>query len=200
MFNGSATPPVGGCTTSTSSSLGAISDNAGTLTISGGSIPPGTTLPPSFTYSKSTNASWFAAGQTLTVSGSGDKVPAFGPRSVVAAPFVTLTAPQVSGGMATISTSADLAVSWTGGQSGAVMTLSFAALVPDGQSPTLACAWDASLGHATVPKAALGQLTGPGTPWVSMKWGQTQVTTFMAGDYSVEESATLYSQASVTFQ
>jgi hypothetical protein len=136
----------------------------------------------------------FAAGQTLSVAGSGGTVPAFGPQSVTAPGTITVTAPSWAGGSApVVSASSDLALAWTGGQSGATVTFTMAASNQSGRSyMSLSCAWDASSGQGTVPHALFGPMTGfseePGGSWYTA-FAQETTTTFSAGAYVVALSA-----------
>jgi hypothetical protein len=189
---------MGGCTLLTCQQAPSFGDDAGTLTISGGSIPVATTVANqgNGAYSYSAIGPDFAAGTTLTVSGTGGMVPAFGSQSVTAPPFVTLTAPMVDdAGTSTVSTSADLVVTWSGGVSGATMSLQLGA---DLTFSSITCMWDASLGQGTVPQALLGSMAGAGQGYV--EYGQANVNTFTSGAYSIEESAMLYSLGTVQLQ
>ena len=175
-------------------------DDAGNLTIAGGSIPTGRTVSNmgNGVYSDAAMGSWFTGGQTLTVSASGGMVPAFGPQPVTAPPFAELTSPQVpDAGVIVIPTSADLTLSWTAGQSGATWTITMGYETSD---KSLECGWDASLGQGTIPQAMLGLLVAGGSGPATANYGQTMTTTFTAGMYDVTESAMTYSQRAVTFQ
>jgi hypothetical protein len=173
-------------------------DDAGNLTIGGGGIPPGTVVT-NFgdgVYSYGAAGTVMSAGQTVTVAGAGGMVPPFGPEAVTAPPMIALTAPLgADGGAPSIPTSADLTVSWTGGQSGSTVTISMG-----GEDPldTLTCTWDAALGQGTVPHALLGQLTVQGAGYMS--YGQQTTTTFAAGAYTIAASAELQTGEAVTFE
>jgi hypothetical protein len=176
-----------------------VGESAGTITISGGAIPAGAMAMGAglFGYDYEAATALFAPGQTLSVSATGDMVPAFGPEEVTVAPEVTLTTPVLTGGNPTVSTSSDLAVTWTGGQSGAVMT--FEGGASNGVAPYFfTCSWDASLGQGTVPKVVLSSFSGLPNGYVA--FGQSATVTFTAGAYSIPESAGMYATASVTYQ
>jgi len=192
----------GSCMVSTCTPMMAFpsGDDAGILSISGGAIPAGAAIM-NFgdgAYSYSAGGTIFTPGQLLTASTTGATVPAFS-HSVTAPALVTLTAPTLAadGGATTIPISIDLAVSWTGGEAGGTMTLQGGG-DGGGTYSSVSCAWDATVGHGTVPHALLGKLAGQTDSF--LQYGQETKTTFMAGAYSITESATLYSQASVTFQ
>jgi hypothetical protein len=205
---------VSPCTTTTSGACSLVtcpmmsfasSDSAGTLTISGGSIPAGTTLTASLvdgSYGDSVVGTWFSAGDSLSVSATGAMVPAFGPDSITAPPLIALTAPQLAdgdAGISTIPTSTDLTLAWSGGQSGATMTLFAGAEV---SFSFIDCSWDASLDTGTVPQSLLAQLASlsqnAGQGFV--QYGQQSNVTFVAGPYTITQSAMLYTGATVNFQ
>jgi hypothetical protein len=180
-------------------------DSAGTLTISGGSIPAGTTMLPipaqSNSYGSSLSGSFVAGGDTVTVSATGATVPAFGPHSVTAPGSIDVTSPAVTGASPiVISTSSDLTVTWTGGQSGATVSLS-AATETITVGPVIDCEWDAAAGQGVVPQSLLGQI---GTGQGSMSLVQRVTTTFSAGPYLVSLHADVrkvaQTSAVVTFQ
>jgi hypothetical protein len=144
-----------------------------------------------------TGGTLFTAGQTLTVSASGATVPGFG-ASVVAPAVVALTAPASSASGFTITTSSNLAVAWTGGQSGAQMLLE--GVVLPNSSPGynyFVCTWDAAAGKATVPSAMMTGLAGQSGYLV---YGQSTTTNFTAGGYAIGLSALPYTGGSATFK
>ncbi|HEY1696068.1 MAG TPA: hypothetical protein VGG39_28070 [Polyangiaceae bacterium] len=187
---------AGACTVSTCSAYQGDYDSAGTLAIAGGSIPAGTTVDTGEVFDSYAPASQggtlFTPGQALTVSASGATVPAFGPQSVTAPGTIAVTAPTWAGGSSpTISASSDLALAWTGGQSGATVTFSLTAANQTSRSSmVLSCAWDATSGAGTVPHALLGQMVGypDGASWYG-GFAQQATTTFGAGGYLVALSA-----------
>jgi hypothetical protein len=199
-FDSAAVPPVGAC--ALSSGLGgfnATSDNAGNVLLSGASITPGTSIEyEPYGYQIGTVQTWFTTGQTVTASATGGTVPAFA-QSVTAGPFVPITTPSMSGGAVTIPTSADLAVTWSGGQGGATMLLELIGQAGAGQL-AVTCQWDATLGHGAVPHALLQQFQAQAT-YPGLMIGQMTTNTFTLDyGYSVAESAMLYSDAKVTFE
>ena len=99
-------------------------------------------------YFDSAFVTWMLPGQQVTVSGTGGMVPPFGPWAVTVPQPITLTAPAFTDGGATpISTSSDLTVAWTGGQSGTMVT--FGVLGPN-PFTVLQCTWDATAGLASI--------------------------------------------------
>lgn len=174
-------------------------DSAGTIAISGGSIPAGTALAPTSGngYYTSTMGTFLASGDAINIAASGGTVPAFGPTTLTVPPLLTLTEPQLSSsGNGVIPSSADLAVSWTGGQSGATMSLEFFPSMTNLQYAI--CDWDASLGQGTVPAAVLGKLATLGQS--AVLYGQYASNRLTAGPYSILELVWLYSGQTATVQ
>jgi hypothetical protein len=172
--------------------------SAGTLTISGGNLGAGVAVMPgaSNQYTYTASSSMFSAGQTLTVSASGATVPAFGPESVAAPALAVLTSPAASGGAYTITTSADLAVAWTGGQAGAQLILE--GTTTGTPQSYFTCTWDGALGQGTVPHAVLAGLAGQANGYLI--YGQFTTTSFTSGGYSISESALPFTGGTATFQ
>jgi hypothetical protein len=174
-----------------------IGVSAGTLTISGGSLGSGVTVTPdgSNNYQYQSMGTLFSAGQALTVEASGATVPAFGPVSVVAPGLPILTAPAgAATGAYTISTTSDLKVAWSGGDSDAQIIFEGAT---NGSSSYFTCVWASSLGEATVPQAMLAPLAGQGAGYLI--YGQYTSTSFNAGAYSLSAQALPYTGGTATF-
>jgi hypothetical protein len=172
-------------------------DDAGKLTIAGGSIPASAMVSDfAGIYSSSAAGTAMSAGQTVTVAATGGMVPAFGPEAVTAPSMITLLAPLgADGGPPGIARNADLAVSWSSGQSGAQVVLTLG--VDADPLSSIACTWDAPLGQGTVPQALLSRLTqGAG----SLTYGAQTSRTFAAGPYTITESAAVTSGAAVSFR
>ncbi len=188
---GCTTTASGACTYMSCSGPATTSPgvSAGTLTVSGGFIPAGTIVPFNAGYYDAINGSLFTAGQTLTVSAPGSTVPAFA-SSITAPAVISLMLPTGF----TISTSAALSVTWTGGQAGATVLL--AGLSDDG-SDQFECMWDASLGQATVPQSILAGLAGQSTG--TLTWGQYSTKNFTAGAYAITEEALQYGSGAANF-
>jgi hypothetical protein len=173
--------------------------SAGTLTVTGPwLVPPVTITPMSGTnaYQYFSSTPGFTAGQTLTVSGSGATVPAFGPVSVVAPQLTQLVQPPVTtdGGTTIIPTSADLPVQWTGAQPGATMILE--AVSNSGTNYTV-CTWNASDGKDIVPVTVLYPLSGQSGYFF---YGQYNETFVSAGPFPVTLDALPYTGSAVSFQ
>lgn len=171
--------------------------SAGTLTISGGSIGTVTVTPDSSnSYQYQAGGMLFTAGQTLTVSASGATVPAFGQESIVAPPLLQLQAPSATGSTYVIPTSSDLAVAWSGGQSGAQVVLEGTVQAGSGYD-YFACTWDATPQNALVPQAVLKGLAGQSG---YLFYAQQTMTTFTAGAFPIDLFALPYSGGTATFQ
>jgi hypothetical protein len=197
-----------GCTVTTSGSCAAYTCpgntppppsglNAGTLTISGGSL--GAAIPvtpdPTYNYQYQANGVLFTGGQTLTVRGSGGTVPPFGPISVVAPGLPALLTPVATSTTYTISTKSDMKVAWTGGAAGAQLIFEAAS----GNSASyFTCEWPASAGVGVVPQAMLAPLGGQTNGYLI--YGQYTATSFAAGPYSISASALPYSGSMATFE
>ncbi len=173
--------------------------SAGTLTLGGGEIDGGTALPGMGdvyawgSYSNSPDlGGFFNPGDTLTLSGSGDVVPAFMAPPVQVPQSGTLVAPQPgSEGYYPVPTSQDLAVQWSGGESGAQFVLQGG---NGGLAPTsFLCAWDATLGQGVVPQSMLAPFKGEGIGINGeLLWYQKRSATFRAGGFEVQESVLQY--------
>jgi len=178
--------------------------SAGTLTLSGGPMGAGVTVTPGdgpanpdfYAYNDDSTL-FFSAGQTLTVSGSGATVPAFGPESIVAPALPVLVAPVAVSGFYRIPTSADLVVEWTGGLAGGTFT--FSAVGADG-SQYLSCEWPASLGRGTIPRAILAPFAGTSNDGASIQYQQQVATTFAAGEYTISVTAQQYGTGQLMFE
>jgi hypothetical protein len=136
--------------------------SAGVITVTGGSMTITLPDPTSGRYAPYQNAmaTFFAGGETLTVSASGGAVPAFA--TMVTTPGkVTVTAPTptVMGiqSSLTIERTRDLAFSWMGGGAGNVMiSISADASVGPGGGLTQAvCTFVATAGNGAIPAQAL---------------------------------------------
>jgi hypothetical protein len=174
---------------------------AGTLTFSGG--PYGDagiavkSSGPSYEYNANPLA--FADNDSLSVSASGGDVPAFGPQTIVGPGFTTLTDPPELGGTIIVSTSQDLHVAWTGGETNAFEDVLFFAQTTMTQIE-VECTFDATLGQGTIPKAALAPLASglPGTD--SFKTAQYRTITFTSGPFTITlQAETLTGVNSATF-
>jgi hypothetical protein len=179
------------CPAQTPTDAGGVSlVTAGSLTVTGGVFgDAGIELGPDNlgSYLYNTVGPMFAAGDTLSVMGAGATVPAFTAQTLVAPGPITLTAPAPDGGVLTIPTTQNLALTWTGGSAGDRMFLKLSAFFQTGAAASAICSWDATLGNGTVPASALAPLAA-GTPQPnrsSAVWYQQADTTFAAGRWNV---------------
>lgn len=173
--------------------------SAGTITISGPWLTTPVTMTPmggTNAYQYTSSSPGFTAGQTLTVTASGAAVPAFGPVSVVAPQVTQLTTPALApdGGTTVVPTGADLVVTWSGGQPGAMML--FEAVGSNGTDYTY-CSWNGSDGQGTVPAATLAPFSGQSGYLI---YGQQNTTSFSAGPYAITLQAIPYTGGPVSFQ
>ena len=173
---------------------GATTDDAGDISVlgspSGSFIGPVTIPYRSGALYDYTGGPAVAAGQTLTVSTTGGAVPAFGPVAMVMPSSPTLVGPASP---IVVSTSTDLAVTWSGGQPGA--TFVFQGLTATGY---FECRWDAMAGDGAVPQAILKGL-GAATN-ATIVSGQAVRQTVDAGAYAIDVEAIATTSSSATFQ
>jgi hypothetical protein len=156
--NGSGSTSGSSSGSSSGSTTGA--PQAGDIAALDGSTSLGSLVadPTNGRYSTITNQLW-AAGDTLSVSAPGDVVGAFSGQ--VAAPTaVTITAPVGAPpfGVAQVSTSHALVVTWTG-VGGTHVYTSLSAVGGGGASGTLICTSDDN-GHVTLPSTLLAHFSG----------------------------------------
>jgi hypothetical protein len=194
------------CPSKTPTDAGGVSlVTAGDLTVTGGAFgDSGIELGPDThgSYLYNTVGPMFSAGDTLSVTGAGATVPAFATQTLVAPGPITITAPIGDAGVLSIPTTADLAVTWTGGTTGDRFFLNLSAFFTSGASASALCSWDATLGQGTVPASALTPLKG-GTPQTnrsSALWYQQADTTFTAGRWTIAMRAFSSSGALASFQ
>jgi hypothetical protein len=169
--------------------------SAGSIAISGGSIPAGTiaSVDPDDYYTYFATTALFSIGDSLSIIGSGGVVPAFGPVSVVVPPQVAVLSPVIGdGGTLTISTAADLKWTWSGGTPGGSFFVN-----GNGVTQYFKCRWDVSLGQATVPQAMLAGLAGEVG---DIDYGQETTTTFTAGEFAIEERVLPFWSYNVQYQ
>jgi hypothetical protein len=143
--------------------------SAGTVTVTGATVPismtptsPGNYISAEFT------SPLFATGDTLVLSATGGDVPAFSNVQVVAPAGVVVTAPvEVSSPITgansyMIDTTADLALAWTGGETGLQVYFTFQASEGNNTPIDVRISFDSTLHAGTVPKGMLSQLAGLG--------------------------------------
>jgi hypothetical protein len=140
---------------------------------------------------------FFMPGDTLTVSASGGVVPAFTAAPVVAPQPGTLVTPQPESGgpgfldFYAVSTSKDLAVQWSGGESGARFILQGTNMGLT-TAAYFECTWDASLGQGVVPQSVLAPFEMEQEINGLLVWGQQRLATFKAGPFTIQESVLQY--------
>lgn len=93
----------------------------------------------------------FAGGETLTVTADGKDVPAFA-TSLTVPTLVTLTAPAAPGGALTVSRSAGVTATFSGGAAGTVVL--YFGLAGQSSAHTATCTFPASAGTGVIPAAA----------------------------------------------
>jgi len=130
---------------------------AGTLTVAGDLFGGGVDLvetdgAPSYNFQGKQTTKSLTAGDVLTASASGDEVPGFTAQLTVPA-NITLIAPQEP---YVLPSGQDLTFTWSGGESGAFVSVAFNAPLP----VAAFCTFDATAGTGTIPYAALGGFTG----------------------------------------
>ena len=168
--------------------------SAGTVTVSFGSQPPFALTQASSGAYMSTPAASFAKGDVLGVSASGGDIPAFGEQTITAPGALVFGSPQAP---FVISTTADLNVTWSGGEPGAQAVVGV--MVSGSTSLAVSCSFDATLGTGTVPASLVSPLkAAQGTPMVSL--GQVRHTTFDAGALKIDLGAIQSTVQSATLQ
>jgi hypothetical protein len=108
-------------------------------------------------YALSPDSMHFAPGDALTITASGDTVPAFS-AEITVPNSITLTQPDLFSSSLTVVRSKDFPVAWTGGGPAGDVTVEFNQGV--GATRTVVqCSVPAGGGRAVVPASALGYLT-----------------------------------------
>jgi hypothetical protein len=167
----------GACTTLTCPAAAAPpSLNAGTITIDG--LVGGTATLAGPAYAPEVTATQrFLGGETITARAGGAEVPAF-ERSVVAPPFLTLTAPSwAPASTLVIARGKDLSLAWDGGGGSAV---AFVALTSPGV--TVQCEAPAKSAVLVVPSTALAALPAD----VGIRFGAVARALGVAGEHRAD--------------
>jgi hypothetical protein len=165
--------------------------NAGTITITGGSLPSsGLTLEPSGKNGAYAMASLsdvaFESGAALTVSASGGDVPAFEGHSVHAPSDLDVTSPALDPqSPIVLDRSKSLAVAWSDGKDGDVTVSLTTTKVGGGRYAQVQCKTSAASGKASIPAAALAKLDDADGSDVfgSISVSSSSSSSFKAGDY-----------------
>ena len=135
----------------------------------------------------------FASGDVLMVSGSGADVPKLSAQITSPSSINVSPAPPSS-----LSTSQDLTLTWSGGESGASVAVGIERSGFN-DSLTVSCTFDATAGTGTVPKALLSQIQ-TGSPNGDLLVGQFRQTTFTAGAFVIQLYAVQSQDFPITFQ
>ena len=164
-----------------------VLDDAGTVTVSGGSSGDIVITPNSSKqYFSMSQGLTFAAGATVTMSGTGSIVPPFS-RTLTFPARVTVTST-----LAALSKASGFSVTWT------ATTGSVAIRViqhPGGTSDEVNCVFDGNAGTGTVPTSALAELVAGTTATVTILTDAQ--STGAAADYAVTFDA-LFAGAQAT--
>ena len=184
---------VGSCTVSSCSATAPQTPpNAGTLTLTVNGSPVATATPQGGSGDYMTTPLPFSPGDVLGVSASGADVPAFATHTITSPGKLAVGTPS------TITTSQDLTLTWTGGESGAIVIVGIGRGGFNGAT-SVSCSFDATSGTGTVPKEQLASLQN-GAPTGSLIVGQQRSTTFVSGTFVIDLDAIEDDQSSVTFQ
>jgi hypothetical protein len=166
--------------------------NAGTLTVAGRGAPI-TVMPddPTFpVYSETVEAGQWIAGERLTISVSGETVPAFS-TSLVFPPAVVVDAPALPAPDASLSLrlTDPLRVQWHGGAPPLVeVSLSSSVPNPPGTAVVnIKCRYSGGAGAAVVPATVLAELAGGYETLLSVL--ALDLRTLQAGPFPVEIGA-----------
>ena len=154
--------------------------SAGAITIAGPHLTSTAVQPgQDAVYEWSGPLSDVATGDVVTATGAGDVVPAFGPWGLTVYAYPALAEPAANAkGTYEVSTSKNLKVAWSGGQSTSYVNLQIEA--NDG-SALVSCSWQASGTSGVVPAETLAPLAGKGASTLS--WGSYAYRSLVAGKY-----------------
>lgn len=133
-------------------------------------------------YAERNSGSFFAPGDTVTVSGAGGAdLPAFAATSLVAPGAATLTAPACNGGTcSSFDRSQELTLTWSAQGTG-VLEIVFSGT---DQTRTATCGFDLSAGTATVPSPVLAVV--PSTAPLTVSVQAVSSTQFTLGGSPTE--------------
>jgi hypothetical protein len=157
------------------------SEQAGTISISGGQMPFSLQAYPPVTYRWFSTVGVWNAGDALTATATGADVPAFS-QTVVAPGAISVTSPNCSANHCDpIDLAQDLSVAWTGTPG---LDLRFSSINYVDSVIQVNCSFTSSPG--IVPAAALGMLYRSGAGASNdIEAFSLNATTFTAGDYNV---------------
>lgn len=172
-----STPPFMGTETSQS---------AGTITVSGGSVP--VSLMPNqndeypILYDDMNDL--FSGGETIEVTATGAAVPAFTATALAPAPIDLISPAQPpNDGPLLVDRTKDLVFTWKGGGAGSV-----GAIFADEAGDVVTCTFPSAAGTGTVPKAALAALSPSSKGAFGISPGSIQTVT--AGDFEIDIGVT----------
>jgi hypothetical protein len=135
--------------------------SAGTVTVTGATVPISMTpISPGIYNTGELSSPLFAAGDTLVLSATGGDVPAFSNVQVVAPAGVVVTEPVEVANYYMIDTTADLALAWTGGETGLQVYFTFQGSESNNTPIDVTVSFDSTLHAGTVPKGMLSELVG----------------------------------------
>jgi hypothetical protein len=160
---------------------------AGTLTVGGSSLTDASVpWEARHAYQRGTPSALFAENDRLSVSATGADVPAF-EQSIVGPGRIELQSPSLpDAGALSISPQSELPFTWSGGQPDTKVVVTITG--NDGtKTASIACEFDASTGHATVPAEAMQAMTGQTRGVLSV--AHARISKFTAGAYALSLSA-----------
>lgn len=135
--------------------------SAGTVTVTGATSPISMTpTSPGIYGTGELGSPLFATGDTLVLAATGGAIPAFSNVQVVAPAGVVVTAPVEVANSYMIDTTADLALAWTGGETGVQVYFTFQGSDSNNKPIDVFVSFDSTLHAGTVPKGMLSQLVG----------------------------------------
>ena len=169
-----------------------MKSNAGTLSLSVNGSVIAKPMPNPQDNSYFTDTIKFSPGDELGVSASGADVPAFAMHTITSPGKVTATAP------ATLSTSQDFTLAWSGGEPGASVTIGIARGAFNG-SEGVSCMFDATAGTGTIPKELLATIQN-GSPNGDLLVSQQRKTTFASGAFVIDLVAVQGDDSPIGFQ
>ena len=176
------------------------SPGAGTLSFAAPSLEGGVSVDAGAggLYEQALPGPVFFPGDMLTVTATGDVVPAFGPQTVVAPGAITLTSPTLDGGALAVPTSSDLGFAWTGGSVDSLAVLTASGVAGDGSVVVARCSYVGITDEGILPSPVLMAVRGLSQG--ALGWGQANTATFDAGAWSITLLAGAYGSAPATFQ
>lgn len=187
------TSAFGACTVYDCPLGGAVADagalryaGAGTVRITGGFVDYTLATGPGAYVTQSTQSLLYDQGTVLSVSATGDEVPAFSNKTLtVPTTSFTVTSPNLSAPLA-VSRSQNLALAWSGA-SGRDVQVSVSTIQQNVRSVSISCTFPGSAGSATVPAGAMAKLlkANGGSITGALSVSSPVQTTFTAGSWAI---------------